>query len=87
MYGEYTTQYTLYTQHTMYVILYNLYIVHIDSQLYFDIMFHCIYQLSVQNKCALCTMFIVQRTAYTYHILIGWQAYRGDQIHRKNSPT
>ena len=20
-------------------------------------------------------------------ILIGWQAYRGDQIHRKNSPT
>ena len=24
----------------------------------------------------------------TYNfILIGWQAYRGDQIHRKNSPT
>ena len=22
-----------------------------------------------------------------YDILIGWQAYRGDQIHRKNSPT
>ena len=21
------------------------------------------------------------------YILIGWQAYRGDQIHRKNSPT
>ena len=20
-------------------------------------------------------------------VLIGWQAYRGDQIHRKNSPT
>ena len=20
-------------------------------------------------------------------LLIGWQAYRGDQIHRKNSPT
>ena len=27
---------------------------------------------------------------YTYNtnnILTGWQAYRGDQIHRKNSPT
>ena len=25
---------------------------------------------------------------YPYiYILIGWQAYRGDQIHRKNSPT
>ena len=22
-----------------------------------------------------------------YIILIGWQAYRGDKIHRKNSPT
>ena len=22
-----------------------------------------------------------------YTVLIGWQAYRGDQIHRKNSPT
>ena len=21
------------------------------------------------------------------YILIGWQAYRGDQIHRKNSPS
>ena len=21
------------------------------------------------------------------YILIGWQAYRGDHIHRKNSPT
>ena len=38
MYGEYTgIHYTLYTQHTMYVILYNLYIVRSDSQLYFDI--------------------------------------------------
>ena len=27
-----------------------------------------------------------QRTKNIY-ILIGWQAYRGDQIHRKNSPT
>ena len=23
----------------------------------------------------------------TFLTLIGWQAYRGDQIHRKNSPT
>ena len=61
--------YTLYTQHTIFVILYNLYTVLIDSQLYFDIMFHYIYKLIVQNKCALCTMFIVQRTAYTSHII------------------
>ena len=27
---------------------------------------------------------IVNTTTYTS---IGWQAYRGDQIHRKNSPT
>ena len=62
MYNVWRIHYTLYTQHTMYVILYNLYIVLIDSQLYFDIIFHYIYKLSVQNKCALCTMFIVQRT-------------------------
>ena len=28
------------------------------------------------------------RYIYIYiYILIGWQAYRGDQTHRKNSPT
>ena len=29
---------------------------------------------------------IIISNEYT-KILIGWQAYRGDQIHRKNSPT
>ena len=29
---------------------------------------------------------IFEKILYT-RILIGWQAYRGDQIHRKNSPT
>ena len=27
------------------------------------------------------------RGRHTICILIGWQAYRGDQMHRKNSPT
>ena len=30
---------------------------------------------------------IIHKKCKVIHILIGWQAYRGDQIHRKNSPT
>ena len=68
MYIVQRIHYTLYTQHTMYVILYNLYTVLIDSQLYFDIIFHYIYKLSVQNKCALCTLHNVQCSLYRVHI-------------------
>ena len=48
--------------------------------------------MCVQNKCASCTLYTVVCTysvhiAYVDILLIGWQAYRGDQMHRKNSPT
>ena len=32
-------------------------------------------------------IFISFLANFIFTILIGWQAYRGDQIHRKNSPT
>ena len=54
MYCEYTI-YTLHTHYAMYVFLiYSLYIVHTDSQLYFDT-----YKMCVQNKYALCTLYTI----------------------------
>ena len=51
------------TQYATYVFpIYSLYIVHTDSQLYFD---KC--KMCVQNKCALCTLYTVVCT-YSIHI-------------------
>ena len=64
MYNEYTIN-TLNTQYATYVFLiYSLYIVHTDSQLYFDK-----YKLCVQNKCALCTLSTI---VCTYSINIAY---------------
>ena len=64
MYSEYTI-YTFHTQYATYVFpIYSLYIVHTDSQLCFDK-----YKMSVQNKCALCTLYTV---VCTYSIYIAY---------------
>ena len=44
--------------------IYSLYIVHTDSQLYFDK-----YKMCVQNKCALCTLYTLVCT-YSIHMAI-----------------
>ena len=57
------SEYTIYTIHTQYVFpIYSLYIVHTDSQLYFDK-----YKMCVQNKCALCTLYTVVCTYTVQH--------------------
>ena len=81
MYSEYTTHFThniqfVYPVYNLYCILHTDYT---DSQLYVDYIFHYMYRMCVKIN-----VLYVQCAVY---ILIGWQAYRGDQIHRKNSPT
>ena len=54
-------------------IIYTLYLLLADSQLYFEIIFHDRHKMSVQNKCTLnvhCTMYIVQRSHLIYIIYI-----------------
>ena len=76
MYSEYTI-YTLHTQYATYVFpIYSLYIAHTDSQLYFDK-----YKISVQNKCALCTLDTVVCT-YSIHIAIVYLPSQDQRIWR-----
>ena len=56
--------------------IYSPYIVHTDSQLYFDK-----YKMYAQNKCALCTLYTVVYT-YSIHIAIVYLPSQDQRIWR-----
>ena len=58
--------------------LFDIYIIH----------YTIVYRSAVQFSASYYMQFLIMKTVNcTVSLLIGWQAYRGDQIHRKNSPT
>ena len=69
MYSEYTALFTHSTQRTCTVscIIYTLYNVNIDSQLYFGIILHYI-QNACKNKSAVYTLYIVQPIYCIFYI-------------------
>ena len=64
---------------------------HYARALTFNIAYSMLHKISfrMSRRLSLCVLWFSQtlRHKFDLYILIGWQAYRGDQIHRKNSPT